>query len=144
MSDFPGRPMVAAVCAIVIGAATGVAISVTVTGWPSDARQMLDIAAFVAVPIAAFHALLVGAPLYALARRRWPLTWLNAMLGGAMTAIVPAASWFLISLPGAIADGDFGAMLRVTGAALVWLGAAGAAAGLGYRAVRGALPVATV
>jgi hypothetical protein len=66
--------------------------------------------------IAALH-LLLAMPTYSLLRRRWPLTWWNAALGGFVVGALPTGA------------------LSLGWGALAWSGASGAMGGLVFWAV---------
>ena len=61
----------------------------TASGW-------VVLALLFGLPIALFHAFVFGLPIYMALRRRWPLRWWNATLGGFLVSSLPLT---MLSLP---------------------------------------------
>ena len=81
-------------------AAGSVALAVVMLA-PREFAGMAGLFLIFGLPIALFHVFVLGLPLYLRLRRRWPLRWWNAMLGGFFVGTVPIT---LLSLPGLLRD----------------------------------------
>lgn len=84
------------------------------------------------------HALIVGAPLYFLLRRRFVIDWAAAMLGGALVGFVPVALFSLYAYQDALLNGVALVAWLEGGWAVFAFGAVmGLIAGTVFRAVLG-------
>ena len=91
-----GRAGLAAAAA----AAGSVALAVVMLA-PLEQAGMAVLFLTFGLPIALFHVFVLGLPLYLRLRRRWPLRWWSAGLGGFFVGAAPIAS---LSLPGLLRD----------------------------------------
>lgn len=58
---------------------------------PQEGVWLLLVAILFGFPVALLHALLLALPAYAIARRRWRLSWWNAAAAGFVIGVLPAS-----------------------------------------------------
>ena len=104
MSHGEGRPTQGAVGRAGLAAAAAAAGSVALAVAMLVPRELAGMAVLFLIfglPIALLHVFVLGLPLYLRLRRRWPLRWWNAVLGGFFVGAAPIIS---LSLPGLLRD----------------------------------------
>lgn len=133
-APLPWRSGFAAIGAVAVAALTGLEVVSSASG---DFAPSIPTFVFgIAFLLAGFHAMVVGAPLYAFARNRWRLGWLNAMIGGALTATIPTVVVFFMHLMSTLFE-QAPLDLQFWISTLALFGVSGGVAGLTYRAMHG-------